>query len=136
MLCKARPAVLVSSSLPQALRLTSTVAPTASSYAPPPYRNAPKGKHSSPARKASWRTASQRPPAAEGPDASKRLLTPYVLSGRLQKLCDDDQLDAAVDMLQNAPLDAQNVPVWNNVIREALIARRSKLAYQLFVDVR
>jgi hypothetical protein len=38
-------------------------------------------------------------------------------------------------MLKNAPLDAQNTPVWNTLIWECMKAKRFKLAYQLFIDV-
>lgn len=45
-------------------------------------------------------------------------------------------MDEAVDMLKNAPLDAQNIKVWNAMITSAFKARRYKLAWELFVDVR
>lgn len=62
-------------------------------------------------------------------------LEPHVLSGRLKRLCDAGKVDDAVFMLKNAPLDAQNTPVWNTLIWEALKVNRYQLAYQLFVDV-
>ncbi|KAJ7638808.1 pentatricopeptide repeat-containing protein [Roridomyces roridus] len=65
-----------------------------------------------------------------------RLLEPHVLSARLKKLADDAQLDTAVAMLKNAPLAAQNTPVWNTLIWECMKAKRFKLAYQLFVDMK
>lgn len=65
----------------------------------------------------------------------KRLLEPHVLSKRLRKLCDEGNLDQAVDMLKNAPLDAQAVPVWNTLIWEALKGQRWNLSYKLFTDV-
>lgn len=64
------------------------------------------------------------------------LLEPHVLSARLKKLCDAGNTDAAVTMLKNSPLDAQNTPVWNTLIWECMKAKRYKLAYQLFTDVR
>lgn len=67
--------------------------------------------------------------------SEKRLLHPHVLSARLIKICDDDQLNTAIDTLKNLPLDAQNVAVWNTLIRETLKAKRYQLAYQLYVDV-
>ncbi|KAH9947243.1 hypothetical protein B0H21DRAFT_344406 [Amylocystis lapponica] len=73
---------------------------------------------------------------AEGSEEEKRLLRPYVLSARLQKLCDDDNLDTAILTLRNAPLDAQNAIVWNLVMREALKIKRSKLAFQLYIDMK
>lgn len=65
-----------------------------------------------------------------------RLLEPHVLSGRLKKLAGQNQLDMAVAMLKNAPLAAQNTPVWNTLIWECMKAKRFKLGYDLFVDVR
>ncbi|KAF8631677.1 hypothetical protein AX15_002263 [Amanita polypyramis BW_CC] len=76
---------------------------------------------------------------SEATHASKstmKLLEPHVLSSRLKKLCNANQLDAAVSMLKNAPLDAQNAPVWNTLIWEAMKARRFKVAYQLYVDMK
>jgi hypothetical protein len=67
--------------------------------------------------------------------SNKRLLEPHVLSQRLKKLCDAGKLDDAVYMLKNAPLDAQNTPVWNTLIWECMKAGRFQLGYQLFTDV-
>lgn len=64
------------------------------------------------------------------------LLEPHVLSTRLKKLCDAGQIDSAVSMLKNAPLDAQNTPVWNTLIWECMKAKRFKLGYQLFTDMK
>ena len=66
---------------------------------------------------------------------TKRLLEPHMLSQRIKKLCDELQLDAAVEMLKNAPKDAQSTPVWNTLIWEALKAERWNLAYKLYTDV-
>ena len=65
-----------------------------------------------------------------------RLLEPHVLSRRLKNLCDSNKIDDAVSTLKNSPLDAQNTQVWNTLIWEALKAKRFKLSYQLFIDVR
>jgi hypothetical protein len=64
-----------------------------------------------------------------------KLLEPHTLSARLQKLCSKNQIDTAVSMLKNSPLDAQNAPVWNTLIWEAMKARRFKVAYELYIDV-
>jgi hypothetical protein len=66
----------------------------------------------------------------------KILLEPHILSSRLKKVCDGGQVDTAVAMLKNSPLDAQNVPVWNTLIWECLKAERFRLAYDLYIDVR
>lgn len=70
------------------------------------------------------------------PKSELRLLEPHVLSARLKKLSDSGKLDDAVFMLKNAPLDAQNTPVWNTMIWESMKAQRYSLAYKLYVDVR
>ncbi|KAJ7179141.1 pentatricopeptide repeat-containing protein [Mycena filopes] len=69
-------------------------------------------------------------------DPNMRLLEPHVLSLRLKKLADDNQLDTAVAMLKNAPLPAQSTPVWNTLIWECMKAKRFKLAYDLFIDMK
>ncbi|KAJ3769509.1 pentatricopeptide repeat-containing protein [Lentinula raphanica] len=66
----------------------------------------------------------------------KVLLEPHILSARLKKLCDGGQIDTAVAMLKNSPLDAQNVPVWNTLIWECLKAERFRLAYELYTDMK
>jgi hypothetical protein len=71
-------------------------------------------------------------PEAEPP---KRLLLPHVLSARLKKLCDEGNVDNAVSLLKNAPLDAQNTQVWNTLIWECMKAKRFRLSYELFIDV-
>ena len=74
-------------------------------------------------------------PSNEASKTNIRLLEPHVLSGRLKKLCDSNNIDDAVYMLKNAPLDAQNTQVWNTLIWGALKMKRFQLSYQLFVDV-
>ncbi|KAF5393610.1 hypothetical protein D9757_000025 [Collybiopsis confluens] len=66
----------------------------------------------------------------------KTLLEPHILSSRLIKLCNERQIDKAVDMLKNSPLDAQNVPVWNTLIWECLKGKRFRLAYELYIDMK
>lgn len=39
-------------------------------------------------------------------------------------------------MLKNAPLDAQNIKVWNAMIVQAFKEEKYQLAWQLYVDVR
>lgn len=70
------------------------------------------------------------------PKSEMRLLEPHVLSARLKKLGDSGKLGLAETMLKNAPLDAQNTPVWNTIIWEALKWQRYNLAFQLYIDVR
>lgn len=74
-------------------------------------------------------------PSNEAPKAGLRRLEPHALSGRLKRLCDSNNVDDAVYMLKNAPLDSQNTQVWNTLIWETLKAKRFQLSYQLFVDV-
>jgi hypothetical protein len=83
-----------------------------------------------------YRSRHFNPSREEKPRSQIRLLEPHVLSARLKKLCDGGRIDTAVSTLKNAPLDAQNTPVWNTLIWECMKAKRFKLAYQLFIDVR
>lgn len=75
------------------------------------------------------------PTQVEDPKLEMKLLEPHVLSVRLKKLCNANQIDAAVALLKSSPLDAQNTPVWNTLIWECMKAKRFKLGYQLFIDV-
>ncbi|KZV61015.1 hypothetical protein PENSPDRAFT_759695 [Peniophora sp. CONT] len=63
-------------------------------------------------------------------------LQPYDLSKRLRALTDKGELDAAVDMLKSMPLAAQNVSVWNAVIKAAFDAGKLKLAFSLYTDMK
>ena len=65
-----------------------------------------------------------------------RLLEPYELSRRILKLCGQDNIDGAVEMLQNAPLASQNIKVWNTLLVQCLDTCRYQLAFRLFTDVR
>ncbi|KAI0693593.1 hypothetical protein BC835DRAFT_1210950, partial [Cytidiella melzeri] len=66
----------------------------------------------------------------------KPLLRPFVLLQRLMKLCEEGKYDDAVTCLQNVPLDAQNVVVWNKLIAEVMRARKFQLAHRLFTDMK
>jgi hypothetical protein len=74
-------------------------------------------------------------PPKEAESSQRRHLEPHVLSSRIKKLCDAGNLDGAVALLKNAPLDAQNPPVWNTLIRECMKADKYSLSYKLFTDV-
>lgn len=75
-------------------------------------------------------------PLDDNPEGTKRPLEPYVLSKRLVDLANNRQLDEAVNMLQNSPLDASNVPTWNTLLLHCMKEKRFKLGYKLFTDVR
>jgi hypothetical protein len=116
----------------------ATVAASASNSKPPAkptgIQKASSSRISS--RNSIYRSRHYDPSQVREVDWEKRLLEPHVLSVRLKKLCEAGQVDSAVAYLKNAPLDAQNTPVWNTLIWECMKAQRFKLAYQLFVDVR
>ena len=65
----------------------------------------------------------------------KRRLEPYVLSKRIIDLAGRGRLDEAVDLLQNSPLDASNVPTWNTLLLHCMMEKRFKLGHKLFTDV-
>jgi hypothetical protein len=64
-----------------------------------------------------------------------KILRPAVLSKRITTLADAGLIDDAVLLLQNAPVDAQNIVVWNTTIRLVMKAEKYKLAYSLYTDV-
>ena len=77
-----------------------------------------------------------KPDSSDGnPGRPKRLLEPYVLSKRLTNLVSQGQLDEAVTMLQNSPLDASNVTTWNTLLLHCMTEKRFKLGRKLFTDV-
>lgn len=63
-------------------------------------------------------------------------LQPHDLSKRLRVLTEKGDIEAAVTMLKSMPLAAQNVKVWNTVIKAAFDAEKFKLAFSLYTDVR
>ncbi|KAA1466499.1 hypothetical protein DENSPDRAFT_38551 [Dentipellis sp. KUC8613] len=69
-------------------------------------------------------------------ESGKRLLLPFELSKRILKKCQQNSIDAAIDLLKNAPKDAQNVKVWNTMIQECLKAGKYQQAFLLFVDMK
>ena len=75
-------------------------------------------------------------PSNANPEGTKRLLEPYVLSQRLTNLAKQGQLDEAVDMLRNSPLDASNVATWNTLLLHCMMEKRFKLGHKVFADVR
>ncbi|CDO76250.1 hypothetical protein BN946_scf184470.g8 [Trametes cinnabarina] len=66
----------------------------------------------------------------------KRLLQPHVLSQRLTRMCTDGRLDEALEYLKTLPLDSQNTAVWNTLISQAGSQRRTKLAYQIYIEMK
>ncbi|KAJ3788408.1 pentatricopeptide repeat-containing protein [Lentinula aff. detonsa] len=83
-----------------------------------------------------YRSKHYNPSSKNSLPDGKILLEPHILSARLKKLCDGGQIDTAVALLKNSPLDAQNVPVWNTLIWECLKAERLRLAYELYIDMK
>ncbi|TFK55699.1 hypothetical protein OE88DRAFT_1672547 [Heliocybe sulcata] len=66
----------------------------------------------------------------------KKLLSPPRLARRLQSLCAEGDIDGAVTMLKNMPLDTQTPFVWNTLMQECMRVGRYKLAYKLFTDMK
>ncbi|TFY72987.1 hypothetical protein EVG20_g33 [Dentipellis fragilis] len=73
---------------------------------------------------------------AGDPESGKRLLLPFELSKRILKKCRQNSIEFAIDLLKNAPKDAQNVKVWNTMIQECLKAGKNQQAFLLFVDMK
>lgn len=75
-------------------------------------------------------------PSKDESKTDKKMLDPYVLSKRLQKMCADGNLEAAIETLKNMPRDASSTPVWNMMIWECMKANKYKTAYQLYVEMK
>ncbi len=80
--------------------------------------------------------ATKRPRTVQPLSKQRLLLQPYELSKRLIALCERGDADLAVNMLQHAPKNAQNVKVWNTLIQQCMDAEKYKLAFHVFIDVR
>lgn len=69
------------------------------------------------------------------PESVLVLLRPPALSARVTAASKAGLIDEAVALVENAPLDAQNVVVWNTLLSAVMVHRKYKLAYSLYVDV-
>jgi len=65
----------------------------------------------------------------------KPKLRAYDLTQRLVKLCEEGELNEAIEQLKEMPHDAQDVACWNTIMKHALKDGRYKQAYQLFIEV-
>ncbi|KAL1747453.1 hypothetical protein HDZ31DRAFT_31831 [Schizophyllum fasciatum] len=75
-------------------------------------------------------------PSKDQGSGEKKMLDPYVLSKRLQKMCSEGKLEDAIETLKNMPRDASSTPVWNMIIWECMKAKKYKTAYQLYVEMK
>ncbi|KAI5893311.1 uncharacterized protein SCHCODRAFT_02499722 [Schizophyllum commune H4-8] len=75
-------------------------------------------------------------PTKDEGKGEKKMLDPYVLSKRLQKMCSEGKLEEAIETLQTMPRDASSTPVWNMIIWECMKAKKYKTAYQLYVEMK
>ena len=80
--------------------------------------------------------APKRPKNVQPLSEQRHLLQPYDLSQQLIALCKQGDVDVAVNWLQRSPKNAQNVKVWNTLIQQCLVAKKYKLAFCVFIDVR
>ncbi|KAH9846973.1 hypothetical protein C2E23DRAFT_742879 [Lenzites betulinus] len=51
-------------------------------------------------------------------------------------MCAEGKLDEAIAYLESVPLDAQNTAVWNSLITQAGFAKRFRVVYDLYVDMK
>lgn len=63
-------------------------------------------------------------------------LKPIEVVQRINALLREEKLDHAITMVENLPLDAVNVVVWNVLIQAAIKQARYKLAFELFYDMK
>ncbi|KAH9006750.1 hypothetical protein EDB86DRAFT_2793520 [Lactarius hatsudake] len=95
---------------------------------PPPPPRAPNSAHSA--------GVSKRPQSVQPLSKQRYILQPYELSKRLIAICEQGDVDLAVNILQHAPKNAQNVKVWNTLIQKCMDAEKYKLAFHVFVDMK
>jgi hypothetical protein len=107
-------------------------APSTASARPRPF----KGEDYPSARGPSQRAAGRSRRKGKKKEIQRPLLEPYQLSNRLIALCERGDVDFAFKTLQRAPQNAQNIKVWNTLIQRFMIAKKYKLAYNVFTDVR
>jgi len=100
-----------------------------SSHSPSQRGRAP--KHYSVSEEAKFRTK-----VIERDGKRIKLLTPNILSSRITRLCHDDKLSEAIEMVKNSPKDAQNSAVWAVLIGFTMEKKKYKEAFRLFTDVR
>ncbi|KAI0307100.1 hypothetical protein B0F90DRAFT_1685127, partial [Multifurca ochricompacta] len=82
-------------------------------------------------------SANATPHLQSSPSPTKRpVLQPYELSRRLIALCRRGDAHLAVNMLQHAPRNAQNIKVWNTLIQQCMDAKRYQLAYRVFTEMK
>ncbi|KAH8999037.1 hypothetical protein EDB92DRAFT_2111135 [Lactarius akahatsu] len=116
--------------LSRAFTTLNELPPTASPTKPrpPPPPRAPNSTHST--------DASKRPQTVQPLSKRRHILQPYELSKRLIELCERGDVYLALNVLQHAPKNAQNVKVWNTLIQKCMKAEKYKLAFHVFVDMK
>ncbi|KAG6814175.1 hypothetical protein H0H92_000851 [Tricholoma furcatifolium] len=121
-----------------ALRCYATAAriPTNEPQLPRYLRRQGKQTNTPPEADKVYRSRHYNPTTPEQDKSNMRLLEPYTLAKRLKKLCDENKIDAAVEMLKNSPRDAQNTQVWNTLIWECMKVKRFTLSYKLYTDMK
>ncbi|KAI1796320.1 hypothetical protein LXA43DRAFT_880376 [Ganoderma leucocontextum] len=132
------PLTTVTRRLSTLTRVRSASTATVSQKTSPSKSRIPPHKTDEVPQRKPWKgKAKERSGEGDGTESRpKRLLKPYELTLRLTKLCEEGQMDEAIDMLKNMPLDAQNTAVWNTMISQAGRAGRFQLAYQLYIDMK
>ncbi|KAI0081844.1 hypothetical protein K474DRAFT_1613127 [Panus rudis PR-1116 ss-1] len=117
---------------------TETSSTRVRNHATPPALDRERREHSygNPSSSSRPTNRTGNPHANVDGDRPKRLLRPYDLAQRLTKLVEEGQLQEAVDSLKTAPLDAQNVPLWNTMLNHCCNAGKYELAWKLFIDMK
>ncbi|KAI0638250.1 hypothetical protein C8Q77DRAFT_1046976 [Trametes polyzona] len=126
--------------LPSAIRLASTTAPEKTAYSRklllPKFPDS--GASSSqflPGHKSRKGKAKEKNDDPNSPP-TKHLLKPFQLSARLNALCAGGRLDEAVEYLYNTPRDAQNNAVWNTLITHAGNAKRFRMVFDIYIEMK
>lgn len=62
-------------------------------------------------------------------------LKPYDVARRVTQLIKEDRLEHAIEMVNNLPMQAQDVVVWNLLIAEAMTKQRYTRGFEIYYDV-
>ncbi|KAL0579552.1 hypothetical protein V5O48_002481 [Marasmius crinis-equi] len=81
-------------------------------------------------------TSAPIPKSRKSQSNVQRNLEAHVLSEQLRVACEGGRFTDAVKRLQSAPLDAQNIAVWNTLIWQCMKAQRYEQAYHLYIDMK
>jgi hypothetical protein len=62
--------------------------------------------------------------------------TPYDNAVKAATIASRGDLENALEMIKNSPIESQSTKVWNTLIKQAVVAERFKMSYNIFIEAR